>query len=461
LNERGITGTAGFTAPSLSRVGELAARGLPGWVYRIVFYYPFTLAGTILFAAALVVLTTSRTSGNAYGLVLSLLACTALILLSLAGRLQAARAGRGRFQWDSGKSLHAGPEETEQRAWVEDVKPLPLYRIHFRISGRFRVGRDAWMHVSREGSFAGNEQLVVGLSFPLSGVFHARGSLNLRDIFGLTRARFGTDEHRVLFVQPAPFAGFRPSPVEAVGGLEESQRRRRSDEERYYMREYIPGDRFRDINWKSSERLAQLITRISPHTQEKTRLISILFRHLRNTRRETETVESVVHLNQLKSMLLSFLRTVKREHPEYQFLVQTGDGPRRLETDEQIELFSQELSGVFFEPDQSVNPIDPNISEIFIFTTPYDADVHRVAAQYRRARIRIFRTAAPQGWEVGGDTPPLFGFPGRGFLPGPWVLFRDRKLPSPAIGPVSGTGDRTGITVDEYPLRVRLFKSQE
>jgi uncharacterized protein (DUF58 family) len=423
-------------------------------VRQVIYYYPLTLAGTILFTASIIVLVSSRTNANRYGLVLSLLACAALLVLSLAGRLQGARYGRGRFQWDSGKPLYAGFEETEQRAWAEGVRPLVLYRLHFRIDGRLVVGTTAFMRVSREGSFSGEEPLIVGLSFPLAGVFHARGSLHLRDMFGLTRARFGTDEYRNLFVQPAPFGGRRPSPIEAVGGLEESQRRRRSDEERYYMREYIPGDRLRDINWKSSDRLAQLITRVSPHTQEKTRLISILFRNHRDPRRET--VESIAHLSQLKSLLLSFLREVKREHPEYQFLVHTGAGHRRLETDEQIDRFSQELSGLFFEPDQSLNQIDPNVNELFVFTTPYDKNIGRVAAQYPRASMRIFRTAALQEGDEGASTLTLFGIPGRGPFPGTWILFRDRKLPNPSIGVASGTG----VTVDEYPLRVELFKSQ-
>jgi uncharacterized protein (DUF58 family) len=41
-----------------------------------------------------------------------------------------------------------------------------------------------------------------------------------------------------------------------------------SDQEKYFMREYIPGDRLKDINWKSSIKLNELITRISPSSPE-------------------------------------------------------------------------------------------------------------------------------------------------------------------------------------------------
>ena len=88
------------------------------------------------------------------------------------------------------------------------------------------------------------------------------------------------------------------------------------------MREYVPGDRMKDINWKATSRLGELITRISPLTQEQTQLLHVVLRRYR--RRGGETMTALLHLDFVKSWLLTFLRVVKQQHPEFTFLVDTG-----------------------------------------------------------------------------------------------------------------------------------------
>jgi hypothetical protein len=423
-------------------------RVIPEWMRRIGYYYPFTLAGTMLFTAALVLLGSSRASGNTYASVLSFLALTALTMLSLLGRLWASRYGSHTFQWDTGRPLVAGTGGTEQHVWLDGVRPLSFYRAHFQLRGTMTVGRNARMRVALDKTLSGDNALTITLSFPLSGTVRARGYMKLRDVFGLTRTRFGSEERRELIVRPSPFNDARLIRIDAMGGLEESQRQKRSDEERYYMREYIPGDRFRDINWKSSSRLAQLITRISPHTQEKTRLIFIEFRHFRAPGRET--VDSIMHLNQAKSLLLHFMGRVKQEHPEYQFIVKSGRGTCRLATDEDIERFGLELSGIFYETEPPI-AIDPTLNEVFIFTTVYDENLQGILAQYRQVRVRVFTTAAALEGDDVTRTVRLFPSPASIHMPGPWVLFRDWNL----RGAVHGRA--WGMIVHEYPMRIRLF----
>ena len=49
-------------------------------------------------------------------------------------------------------------------------------------------------------------------------------------------------------------------PVNISVGYDTTQRAQTADEEKYFMREYMPGDRMKDINWKASSRLDQLNT---------------------------------------------------------------------------------------------------------------------------------------------------------------------------------------------------------
>lgn len=198
------------------------------------------------------------------------------------------------------------------------------------------------------------------------------------------------------------------------------------------MREYIPGDRFRDINWKASSRLAQLVTRISPYSQEKTRVIPILLRHFREPL--PETVESLVHLNVLKSWLLSFLRQVKQEHPDYQFAVWTGLGQQRLEAEEDIERFAFSLATLHFLPDPFDLPAEPGWEELYIFTTPFDRHLPTVLAQLPPGVPRIFRTRAAAEAKQEVHRYPLLDSLESLFLPGPWILRRERRLPAPPLG---------------------------
>ena len=111
-------------------------------------------------------------------------------------------------------------------------------------------------------------------------------------------------------------------PVDISAGFDTTQRARTSDEEQYFMREYMPGDRMKDINWKATSRLGELITRISPITQEQTQELHVVLRRYR--RRGGETLTAVLHLDFIKSWLLTFLRVVKQHHPEYVFVVDSG-----------------------------------------------------------------------------------------------------------------------------------------
>lgn len=438
--------------------------------------FPLSVPGTLLAAVALGVLAGSLRSGNPYGYTLAGALLASLSALCLGGILQARRCRDARVQWDSGGSVRAGPRPACQRIIVWGVRLLPFYRLHFSIAGPMKVGRGASLYVTGEASSrsagdaspADREELTVPLSLPFCGELRARGRCRIRDVFGLTGARLGGDLERNLLVQPALFSSGPARRPEALGGFEEHAKWRASEEERYYMREYLPGDRFRDINWKASSRLARLITRVSPYTQEKTRLLLVELRHFRDNL--PETVESLVHLNVLKSWLLFFLREAKRDNPHFHFLVGTGRGAFRLETREDIDRFSLELSRLFFQEETAVTAPDlqdlpeavpdPHTGlrpeerdgRVFIFTSPYDRGVRSRLARDRAAQARIYTTtdggSRRRQPEDQGATVHLFPSAGRMPLPGAWVLRRDRDLHRPA--------GNTDVTV-EYPLDIRLW----
>jgi uncharacterized protein (DUF58 family) len=454
--------------------------------------YPLTLAGTLAAAAAFFLLGRGLAQANPYAVFLALLAAVVLTLLVVAGRLLAAACARRQFQWDCSATLIARRPGTEQAIQAPEARLPPFFRVQFRFSGQLAAGNGAWVRLARSLSFALPGTHPLPLYLPLCGELTARGHFLVRDVFGLTRARFGEELQRFLTVLPAWIAPGPPRLVEPAGGFEDKSLRKASEEEKYFMREYQPGDRFRDINWKVSSRLQELITRISPVTQEKTRLLAVDFRHYRPA--GPESLESVLHLDYLKSWLLAFLRGLKAANERLQFRVRTAAGSRLLATAEDIEAFAEELSGLAYQSDPG--PGTEEAGELFVFSTPFDKGLPLYLAARPLARAQVFRTVrarAPARTATGGwGAAPAAGVAGRGagrepaiaarepavaapiggdgrqrgpgngpvervlflpepsevFLPGPWALRRGRLPAAPPL---------PAAAVEETALAVRLF----
>jgi uncharacterized protein (DUF58 family) len=444
-----------MTATSLPLPSPVLRRRLQ----RLAYYYPLTPAGTLLAVAALALIGRGLALANPYALFLALLALTVLALLALAGRLQARRASRHPLQWDSSAPLTARRPAMAQWIHGEEVRLLPFFRLHFSLSGRLIVGRRAQVRVARQLSFAASGAHPLPLYLPLSGVLSATGRFAVRDLFGLTRSRFGEQLARTLTVLPGWHAPEVDSQVEPAGGFEEKSIRRSSEEEKYFMREYQPGDRLRDINWKVSSRLQELITRISPVTQEKTRLLSVSVRNYRSD--GGESLESVLHLDYLKSWLLAFLRSLKRNNDKLQFSVRTAGTLDLLATEEDIERFAGELAGLFYQHDPgpagSAAGAEPPGGELFVFSTPFDKGLPQFLSARAQTRMHLFRTGFLAARPPAGRSEPeadrtLFtpGVPLHdAFLPGLWAFRRERALKAP---PLSAAFD-----AEEQSFSVRIL----
>lgn len=416
---------------------------------RIRFYYPFTLAGTILFASSIYLLGTAFATRNPYSFLLSAVAFLIPAFFVLMGRLQVMRFRGRRPVWDSTMPLFARVEDLCHKLLVEDIRSFPFFRLHFCLSGRLQVGRDAYLTVLQETSTRGGGNIDIPIFFPVCGVFHARAMLKVKDIFGLTRTRFGTTWLRQINVRPALLPDREFFPIEALDGLENKSKLKESDVERYFMREYIPGDRVRDINWKASSRLSELLTRISPVTQEKTQILTIIFRAFSRIKRET--TDSIMHLNYVKSWLLLFLKVLKKAHPEFQFRIICGEEVRLLENELDIDQYSEELSGIFFRSPQP-GPANPasGAGDLFMFSTPYDVTLSSDMGLLPGERIHLFRTRAAGKDERSARTMRIFPSWQHLLYPSLWFVFRDRKLTNPPLG-----GHVSGH-LEEETLEVRL-----
>lgn len=398
------------------------SKGVPYNFFRLIsYYYPLTFSGSLLFLISVYLLIFSFYTNNPYSFLISIVSLFILILLSFIGRIQANQGIQ--VDWDSTIPLYAD-QNNKFVVYINKFKRFLFYRIHFKVKGSVKIGKNANIRIHEEVSSDGQDEIEVSCFFPVCGTFFAKGTLFVKDIFNLTKARFQKEQEQVLKIRPAIVSGIKINNIKAMEGFENTAKQKQADEEKYYQREYMPGDRFRDINWKATSRISKLITKISHITQEKTKTILILFRNFKRDP-EKSTRDSIVHLNFLKSWLMTFLKSVKEENNNYIFNIISGSGSVTLESMEEIELFSAELGSIFFRTDSMSFANIKVPSEVFVFTTCYDININSVFTFFSDSKINIFRTVQKGINNKEEYKYRYFKSLESFYLPGKWIFLKD------------------------------------
>jgi len=407
----------------------------------------------MLFIVSIILTGTAFADGNRYAFLLSALFILILLILSVLSRIQGTKLAAAQTEWDTSPPVFARIRSENHRVLIHGFKHLPFFRVHVILHGKLRAGRTASFLYHRE--IRGEDGSISTCArFPVSGVFHAKAALAVKDVFGLTRGALPPRFERSIVVRPSPISDREQPRVEAQKGDENKSRLKSSDVERYFMREYIPGDRHRDINWKASSRFSELFTRISPVTQEKTKIITVHFRPY--TSSKSDSLQSVFFLDQCKSALLYFLRSIKQEHSDYQFAVYVGNDIRELETEDDIETFSSEIATIHFRNprgEEITAPDDLHPGDMYIFTTAYDSGLPGfLSGLLPGSQIRIYRAAVPSasGEKRVSKRLTLLSGTDEPVIAGGWILKRDALAANPGVGAAEG------VVVEDDPLEVHI-----
>ena len=394
---------------------------------------PFTIPGIAIFIAALVILIHSLSARNAYEIVLSIAILIIWTALYLAGIWAARRFAALEPVWEIPRPLAAMSCTNDSAGTWRITKPegkTPwFFRFHFLVRGRFfPEGSGSGCLVFGETSIPGrnNKEKIVHLDigFPLGGFFQGETSCRLRDIFGFFSFSCGNKQKRSINILSAP-CGARILHINSQSGAEDRRNKNASDQERYYMREYVPGDLFRDINWKSSERIDTLITRISPDTQEKITRIEIYFRNYSQFSANTDIAELWL-LDRAKARLAWFLRKAKEIKASYVFTVHTCRKSWDLNTQEEIDDFLEELAVISFDQAQNSEILLPQSGgDLYVFSTACDTALPAFLLAQQSRPVSLFFI---QG-EAKKECERLFlrDFISGGSLPLPRWLLQRRK----------------------------------
>ena len=396
---------------------------------RIRFKSALTPVGFAVLAITLIILIRSLSARNAYEILLSSAALLILLALGILGAWKSRQLANIEPAWKPPLPWTANTEEETLITGLGIQLPC-FFRLHFIIQGRFYPSSSP--SGSPSNSYKGSPVFAetsvsnkdnsasLVLDFPMSGLFQGEGFCRLRDIFGFYSFPCGKEQSRFAKIRSAPCAK-KNFYINAHSGAEDRRNKISSDEERYYMREYAPGDRFRDINWKSSERIDTLITRISPDNQEKVSRIEVIFRNYNSPGRDS--LEALWLLDRAKARLSQFLRTLKEEQANYIFCIHTAQGDWDIETQEELEEFLEELSALPFAPNRNEVPQSKN--ELYIFSTACDSGLHAFLGSVQSSSVFLFlvQPALSQKEPSEIETLHVSDFPAKGCIPSVKWLF--------------------------------------
>jgi len=387
----------------------------------------FTPVGGAVLVIAIIALIRSLFYRNAYEIVLSCAALLILLVLGIVGKWKTQKLKTMEPGWKTPFPMTANAGDDTIITGLDSAIPL-FFRLHYKISGRFlpcgasgRGGKKkSGYRVSAETSVRrGDTSSKLLLDFPMSGIFKGDGLCRLRDIFGFFSFSCGQPQHSTVNIRCAPCYG-RKTQINAQSGAEDQRNKPSADVERYYMREYTPGDRFRDINWKSSEKIDTLITRISTDNQEKISRLEVHFRNYTSVSTVINiskanvqvnagdfSLESLWLLDRAKARLSYFLRSLMEQNSNFVFDVRSPSGNWEIEDMDDLEAFFEELAGLSFMPLQHETLAQPAKSDIYVFSTACDFGLNSFLISNSQRPVTLFLVQPAEKKERGLETEIL------------------------------------------------------
>jgi len=393
----------------------------------------FTPVSGAVLVAALAGLIRSLLNRNAYEIVLASFALLFLLVLGGIGAWKSRKLKTMEPGWKLPVPMTANAiDDDRQRSLVTGLDTgIPLFfRLHFYIRGRFfpcgSTGEKKGCPLSVETAIPrGETGAQIPLDFPMSGIFKGDGFCKLRDIFGLFSFPCGQVRYSTVNVRCAPCFG-KKVVINAQSGAEDQRNKPSADVERYYQREYSPGDRLRDINWKSSEKIDALITRISTDNQERVSRIEV---HFRNYGYENDNLRALWLLDRAKARLSYFLRSLLEQNSAFIFDVHSANKEWEIEDMDDLDSFFEELACLSFVPPNNEQGNKAGAGDVYVFSTACDIMLSTFIASCNPRPVSLF-LVQPENLKYKKDDIEILhiqDFVSKGFSP-PSRWFTKQKI---------------------------------
>ncbi|MDC7219744.1 MAG: DUF58 domain-containing protein [Spirochaetales bacterium] len=371
-------------------------------------YWPFSPTGGFLLFSSLALLGISLPREQGYGIFISLFFLVYLTFTLVRLLVFAFSFEKDRFQWRVSWNYALSRSQRKHMHLAAPLRAPWGTAYCFVVKGKL-MNRDETLYYKRDQKVFSHEA-SYGIPLALPGLFHCKGRLYLSDLFGLLRFPLNQLEHREVAYYP-PVLSDRAIPASRSSEEnEEVVKSNPSNPEKLLMREYQPGDLVRDINWKASGKFTAIYTRISPDQEQTVSRITLVLRP--EGTKELPSLEGEALLLGVKSLGLTFFKTLRRDRPESLMEIIMGDRVF-LSTEENFEeAFISSLTAL--GPKES-GPAGELPEGALVITTSADREYGRLKAVRGE---RVFLCSCSRG---GGKDLDYSVFEGNG-LPGKRII---------------------------------------
>lgn len=401
-----------------ARVGQL--------LRRLARYYPFSVFGTVVLIAAVLLLGTGLMFSDILAVSIGTLAFAFCLLLSVAVFLQPADRLKNLLNWNSGANLIAQRVNTSHNAALHTWKPPPFLRLHISIGAWLQIGRLKLYYFHRDYSFyhssphaAGN--LPLEICPPVPGRLKMRGEFYLSDMFGITHRSLVSERRSARVLPPAE----NMSDITIIPNNrseDDVQPQKKSESEKIFIRDYQAGDLARDINWKASGRIHKLLTRIPPESESQSRVVHA-------TIIADVSDSGFMELAYLKSLLRGFIEV--QLNADTMFRIWLNDQKYEVmgQDDDALPAFLRSLAEWCPSP-QSLPPGAAPDIELNIFSHETCGGLGTIIGHFEHYNLFLVRN-----WRGGHFDRVMARLPGEGFLPLRLPLRLPVRLPRPRPRP--------------------------
>jgi hypothetical protein len=385
---------------------------------RLARWSPLTVPGGITLCASLVMTGLGFAAGNPFNFFLGIFFFVAIFIFVLLNRFLSRRIQLHLLTWNTPVVHLAGGVKTVHSINAERFKCPYFFRVHFLFQGHLDCGPGHSLFFRQEKTIADRHITPLVLRLPATGKLTTHGRYLFKDVFNLSRTVLSEDEYREFPVLPViPDSSITESPV--LSSADTQQKTSRKDNiEKYVMREYIPGDRLRDINWKASSRLNEWFTRISVEEDDVSRSIHILLHHCVPS--HYRGIKAYLVHDYLKGLLSSLIMTDSKTV----FHIHAGGIDTDVSNQEEAAAFLKVLAQIPPQDEAFPLPALEGRKTILIFSSTLDHNLDKTLSALADHKAFVYLAGpvaknAEVRSDVFGDLPPQF-------VPGPWAFRSSR-----------------------------------
>lgn len=358
--------------------------------------WPLSPSGTATLALAIAMWARSAAEENAAGLMFPIFLLVAIFAAVAATRGWHAAAWVSRCSW----SLSETPRQGDNaRAFAvtapADRGPPPFLRVTFAASGTLSSASRRLFRVSAERRAIPGETVEIALPLPASGELSLRAGFVVRDALGLARRSVGVRQRVESPVFPATGQDFPTVDPDASASSERSAVSKKSEGEKIFIREYVPGDLARDVNWKALARTGVLLTRVPPESPKETRVLRLAFLAPGPAADPFARGRSLVAIDHLRTLAASFMLAVRKLAPDYAFSLTVGEAEFFADAEDSLDGLFAALSRAGFSSDADRRSAGAVPEGAWVFASSSDAAARASFGALLDAGCRLVLSVGP------------------------------------------------------------------